>query len=114
MSTVQSLDSGMEPDEVTLEVVHHELHVLLGHGRVDLEVEGWGRGGRVGEGRTTIGVGERQIREVPPDVVRVGISHNHILESAGADLVVISGVTPAADTIRRFIEETRVQHVGRV
>jgi len=104
----------MESHEVALKAVHHGVHVILGHGRVDLKVERGRRGSWVRERRTAFGVGERQIREVPPDVMRAWISHDHVFESAGIDLEIVIGVTPAANTIRRFVKEVGVVHVGRV
>ena len=107
----------MESDEISLEVAHHIIHVLLGHSRVDHETH-WERGSRrvTGKrgGRGQIGVGEWEKREVPPDVVRVWIRPDLVFEPAGIDLIIIGGIAPAANAGRRVVKEGRIEHVLRV
>ena len=61
-----------ESDEISLEVVHNIIHILLGHSRVDHETH-WERRSRriAGKRGGHTGVREREEREAPPYMVRV-------------------------------------------
>jgi len=112
---VRRLSVRLESEEVSLKVVHLIIHVLLGHSRVDHEVHRgrrniWGTSER---GRK-IGVGVREKREVPPDVVRVWIHPDLVFEPAGIDLKIVVGITPATNAGRRVIEEGGIEDVMRV
>ena len=105
----------MESDEISLEVVHNIIHILLGHSRVDHETHR-GRGSRriAGERGGYIRVREWEKRVVPPDVVRVWIRPDLVFESARKDLIIIGGIAPAANAGRRVIKEGRIEYVLRV
>jgi len=112
---VRRLSVRLESEEVSLKVVHLIIHVLLGHGRVDHELHRGRRSIRVtGEREKKVGVGEREKREVPPDVMRVWIHPDLVFESAGIDLIIIFRIAPTTNTGRRVIKEGGIEHVMRV
>ena len=87
----------MEFEEITRIVVHYGIHILLGQRRVDHQVL-----------ISDVGAGERQKREVPPDVVRARIRDEYVFEPAGRDLIIVGGVTPTTEAGTRIIEQFRV------
>ena len=74
------------------------VHVLLGHGRVDHQVRLKRRSRWVTRERIKWGVQQREKREVSPNVVRGRISHDHIFESAGKNLIIVGGIAPCTNT----------------
>lgn len=102
----------MECHEITLKVVHVIVHVLPGHSHVDLIVRWRPRSVRVIRERGNgIRVGEREKRDVPPDVVRVWIRPDLVLEPASVDLVIVVRVAEATDAVRRVIKELGIGKV---
>ena len=98
----QQLNVRLESGEISLEVVHRIVHVLLGHRCVGHQVL-WNErscwvireyGGRV------VGASERENREVSPDVVRARIRQDYVFEPSGRDLVIVSRVPPGTNTRR--------------
>lgn len=112
---VDGFEVSLELEVVAGIVSDQTIDVLLGHAAVDGQ-GGLRRGavGRVSPRREGIGVRERVKGVVPPDVVGVRVHPDFILETAGGDLVVVLGVAPATNTMRRAVEEGRVVHVGGV
>lgn len=104
-----------ESEIIALEVVGKVIYVLLVKRRVGHQVR-WGRGsqGVISPWGREGGVGEWVKRVVPPDVVRDRICHYHVFESAGGDLEIVVGVTPAANAGARIIEKFGVEEVGGV
>ena len=113
---VRRLSVRLESEEVSLEVVHRIIDVRLCHSRVDHDAHRgcrsiWSTGER---GRKT-GVGVREKRVVPPDVVRVRIHPDLVFEPAGKDLIIVVGITPATNAGgRRVIEEGGIEDVRGV
>jgi len=98
VSAVDSFEVGLETDEITLEAAGEEIHIRLGHTGVG-QVITLRRGsiGISGERRNSEGVGEWEDREVPPDVVSVGVGPDEVFEAAGVDLIIVVGITPTAN-----------------
>jgi len=105
----------MHLEEISLVSLNHRVDVGLSHSRIDHE-------GRVG-GRTIRGisprgrserVGEREEREVPPDVVRVRVHPDDVFETTVVDLEVVLGITPAANAVGRGIKEGGMLKVSRI
>lgn len=96
----------MEPNEISDETIYYEVYIRFGHGRVHRQGR-WRRGSRrvVCERTSTVGVGERELGKVPHDVMRGRVRPDHVLETAGGDLVVVVGVTPSTDVGRGVTEE---------
>jgi len=84
--------------KVALKIVHHIIHVLLGHSRVDHQVC-LGRRNRRVAGEYVKGVGKlvRENRKVPPDSVGAWIRQHYVFESTSGDLIIIGGVTPGTN-----------------
>jgi len=61
------------------------------------------------------GVVEWEKRKVPPDTMRGWISPNDIFESAGRDLIIVGGITPATEAGNGIIvEDIGIEQVLRV
>jgi len=104
----------VESDEIAFKAVHHVVHVFAGHGRIYHQVLRRGRTVWIIRERIDDGAGERERRVPSPDVVRGWIRPDHVFETAGVNLVIVVGVTPAADAVRRVIKEGGVINVVRV
>ena len=92
------LKERLEPDKIALEVVRSEIHVLLGHCRIDHQACWRRRSHRVvSKWWMDGGVGEGVKREVSPNVVRGWIFPDYVFEPASEDLKIVGGVTPTTD-----------------
>ena len=98
------LNINLEVYEISLKVGHRIIHILFCHTPVGHNVllvrrgiKGW--------------VLERVERVVPPDVVPGWIRSNYVLEPAGRDLVIVVGIAPAANAVRRIIKEGGIEHI---
>jgi len=106
-----SLHSGVISDVA----VHHRVHICLSQSGIDHESQIGRRSIRSISPRSGgIWVGEREEREVPPDVVGTGINPDQVAETTVVDLEIIRGVTPATDTINRSIKEGGILEVSRI
>jgi len=105
---IRTFKVGLKTYEIAIEAINHTSDVLAGNGGIGHIV------GEIPYSRSEDGIGEREERVVPTNVVEFRVYPCLVYETSRVDLVVVRRVTPTTEPGRRIVPDGRVVDVMNV